>query len=323
MPAPLRRTWLGPAAAIALALAQFRMLYTLLGSDYPRSVAAAFGIVHGKPHWRIYQSRILGPYLVDSLTRVFPSAASAYVFVTIAVLAVAGMVAWRLGDRVAGERGSWRCLLAIHAGFTLLLAHPWLYIWDYFDLLVFVVFVLFVVEKRPTWWFVALCLVGMLNHEIAMFIGLWLAVDGAMKRSWGRAAIGVACVVAGLVMIELLRRSLLVEEIGPIVFADAPKGVGSSFYFVLGHNLREVSVIFLHWDYRVLFLIVLFVLAIPFVAWWVFRRYPEWRSLAIVHVLMLGSLVTFGILIETRVYIVLVPFLALAVTARAAAPRSS
>jgi len=319
----MRRAWVGPTAAIALALAQFRILYMFLGPDYPRSVMAAFGVVHGKPHWRIYQSRILGPYLVDSLTRVFPSAASAYVFVTIAVLAAAGIVAWRVGDRIAGERGSWRCLLAIHAGFAFLLAHPWLYIWDYFDLLVFMLFVLFVVEKRPTWWFVALCLIGMLNHEIAMFIGLWLVVDGVMKRAWLRAGSGVACVVAGLVMIELLRRSLLVEELGPKLFIDAPKDVGKSFYFALGHNLYDAYLIFMHWDYRLLFLIVMFVIAIPFVAWWVFKRYPEWRSLVIVQVLMLGSLVTFGLLIETRVYIVLVPFLALAVTAGAAEPRSS
>jgi hypothetical protein len=322
MPSPVMRPRNAVAASVVLAFAQFRTLYILLGPDYPRSIAAAFGVVHGKPHWRIYQSRILGPYLVDSLSNVLPSSASAYVFVTIAALAACGLVACAIGNRVAGESGAWRCLLMMHGAFTFLLGKPWLYIWDYFDLLVFLAFVLFVVEKRPTWWFVLLCLVGMLNHEIAMFIGLWLVIDGVMHRAWIRAAVGGATVAAGLVLVELLRHALLIEETGPKLFADAPKDLGSSFYFTLPHNLWEASLIVLHWDYRILFLIIVFVLVIPLVAWWLARRNVEWRSLAIVNVLMLGSLVTFGILIESRIYIPLIPLLALSVSA-AAAPRSA
>jgi hypothetical protein len=330
MPAPVMRSRTAVAASLVLALVQFRFLYFILGSDYPGSIAAAFGVVHGRPHWRIYQSRLLGPYLVDSVTHVMPSSASAYVLVTIVTLAIAGLLACRLGNRIAGAPGAWRALLATHAAFAFLLAKPWLYIWDYFDLVVFLVFALFVIEKRPTLWFVLLCLLGMLNHEIAMFVGMWLVIDAVIVRvrgarlPWGRLAAGIGSMVVGLVVVEMLRRALLVEELGPKIFVDAPKGVGSSFYFTLFHNAHDLGLILTHWDYRLLFMIIAFVAALPFVAWWIARRDRALESFAIVNVLMLGSLLAFGLLIESRIYIVLIPMLATAAALTAeAAPRAA
>ena len=313
-------------ASIALALVQYRLIYNILGSDYPRSIMAAFGVVHGRPHWRIYQSRILGPYLLNSLTNVMPGGASAYVLTTIALLVVGGLLACRLGNRIAGEPGAWRALFATHAAFAFLLAKPWLYIWDYYDLVIFLAFTLFVIEKRPTLWFVGLWAAGMINHEIALFIAIWLGVDGVVKRfDWVRIATSVACIIGGLVLIELLRRGLLVEEVGPKMFADAPKGVGSSFYFTLWHNVRDTWSMLTVWDYRLMVLVVPFVAGIPVVAWWVDRREPAWRSLAIVFVLLLGALVTFGLLVEARIYIPVIPLLALgaALTARPADVRAA
>ncbi|MBV8756856.1 MAG: hypothetical protein JO257_06270 [Deltaproteobacteria bacterium] len=309
-------------ASAVLAFVQARMIHAVLGDVYPESVKASFGVVLGQPHWRIYQSRVLGPYLVDSLRHVLPSPVSAFTFVGIVALFVAGLLACRLGNRLAGEQGAWRALLLMHGVFACLLTRPWLYIWDYLDLVVFLAFVVFVVEKRPTWWFAALCLVGMLNHEIAMFIGLWLVIDGVLRRAWVRAGVGVACVAAGLALIDMLRSALLIEETGPKIFVDAPKALGSSFYFTLPHNLWEAGLIVRHWDYRVLFLVIVFVFVLPVIAWWVAQRNAEWRSLALMNVAMLGSLLLFGILIETRIYIVMIPMLVLAISA-AAAPRSA
>lgn len=315
MPPAVMRARTAVIASAVLAFVQARMIYGVLGKDYPESVKASFGVVLGQPHWRIYQSRVLGPYLVDGLRHLFPSPVSAFAFLGLVALFGAGLLACRLGNRVDGARGAWCSLAVTHGAFAFLLAYPWLYIWDYLDLVVFLAFAVFVIENRPTSWFAALCLLGMLNHEIAMFIGVWLAVDGAMKRNWVRAGVGVGCVVVTLVVTELLRRALLVEELGPKLFIDAPKDLGSSFYFTLPRNLHVVGVLFTRWDYRLLFLLVAFVLAVPVVAWWLQKREPAWRSYAIANVLMLGSLLTFGLLIEARIYIVLIPMLALSAAA--------
>jgi hypothetical protein len=303
-------------ASAVLALVQARMIYSVLGKAYPENVKASFGVVLGQPHWRIYQSRVLGPYLVDSLRHVFPGPVSAFAFVGLLALFVAGLLACRVGNRVGGECGAWRALAMTHAVFAFLLAYPWLFIWDYLDLVVFFTFLVLVIEERPTGWFAALCLLGMLNHEIAIVIAMWLVVDGLMKRSWVRAAVGAGCAAAGLVTIELLRSALLVEEIGPKIFLDAPKTHGSSFFIAVPSNLHDLRVVMTHWDYGLSCLTVAFVIAVPAVAWWLLKREHAWRSYVIANVLMLGSLVTFGRMLESRIYVVLIPMLALSAAAR-------
>ncbi len=63
---------------------------------------AEYGVVVGKPHWRIYQSRVLGPYIVQGLSHFFSSQINAHAFFSIVTLAIAGLLAWRLGSRLGG-----------------------------------------------------------------------------------------------------------------------------------------------------------------------------------------------------------------------------
>jgi hypothetical protein len=69
-----RRLTLGPAIsrqakenlfvgllAALCAVAQFRLIAMMFQVWYGRAAEAAYGVVIGMPHWRSYQSRILGP----------------------------------------------------------------------------------------------------------------------------------------------------------------------------------------------------------------------------------------------------------------------
>jgi hypothetical protein len=88
----------GAGLAAFCALAQFRLTIIVFQADYSRSVEAARGVVIGRPHWRIYQSRVLAPYIIQGLSHLFGSYPGGYVVFSIAALAVAGFVAWRLGE---------------------------------------------------------------------------------------------------------------------------------------------------------------------------------------------------------------------------------
>ena len=318
------------ALATALAIAQFRLVMFVFGGEQMgRCIAAARGIVDGTPHWRIYQSRILAPYVINALAQVLPSFSSAYVLFTVAMLTACGLMSARIGDRVAGRAGAVAALLAFHVSFALLLGRPWLYAWDFGDALVFLVLVDLVVAERP--WRAALPVlaVGLFNHEIANFIAIWIAADAVARwlaggrktpLRWQQIAAGLACLIVSFVVVDVVRSALLVEEVGPKLFADAPADMGSSFYFTLGHNLEWLGQIVTHFDYSFSVLVPVLVAAGVAIAVVLGLREPaRLGGLAVMYLAMIASLLTFGVLLETRIYIVLIPLVVL-VSARAVRP---
>src|SRR5207249_2203785 len=130
-------------------------------TQYRILVGGAHGVVTGHPYWRIAQSRLLGPWLVQAMTPLFHSYLGAHVAYSLIAVTVAGVLAWRIGG--------WLGFLTLQFCFTALLSPPWLYVWDYFDLVAFLVFVQFVRAGRPWPWFVGLYAVAILNRDSAQF----------------------------------------------------------------------------------------------------------------------------------------------------------
>ena len=166
-----------------VALVQMRILVLMFGPQYKLSVDAAAGVLRGEPHWRVYQNRLLGPWLVQVASHVFDTFLDAHVFCSVVLLGVSGFVVlWQL-SRIHADTGR---TLAGYFAFALLVVccfqRPWFYIWDCVDLLIFVLFNAFVVRQRSWRWFAALFAVAILNREGAYFIALWMIVDPLVRR---------------------------------------------------------------------------------------------------------------------------------------------
>ncbi len=286
-----------------LALVQFHVIAFVLGGSYGRSVTTAHDVLLGRPHWRVYQSRVLSPYLIDTLTPLFGSFLAAHVFVSIVALILAGLVAWRIGQRLADTRGAVASLLVFHASFALLLSRPWLIAWDYLDALVFLIFLDFVLSGRSWRWFVGLFAIAVFNHEIALFIPVWLVCEAVVRRDRVRGVAGVVSLASGMVILESLRRLLLVQEMGPTIFLDAPSHAGGSFHFRLFDNLARLAMV----DNQML-VVGVFLLGVLAIAGWLAWQDPtRFLGLALMQVALIGSLLTFGVVQETRLYVVLIP----------------
>jgi hypothetical protein len=328
-----RWSWLGAGLALLLAMAQLRLIVMLLRNDYGQLIQAARGVVEGRPHWRVFQNRILGPYAAEALSALFPSYVAAHVSLSIAALAAAGIAAFRLGERAGSRSAGLLALVAFHLGFTLLLALSWIYIWDFITALVFLLFVQFVAAERPWPWIAALAIVGVLNHEIAVFIAGWLVVDPPARWALGRMRVipaapldrlrmlcGALVAAASLVVVERLRTALLVAEIGPEIFPRTARTAGESFHFALGDNLTTLKSL-ASISYGLPQLVPLYVLAAIGLVVSIARRDPRrFVGLSATHLAMIATLLTFGLLLETRLYIVLLPVVALGAVLLTAAP---
>jgi hypothetical protein len=239
------RRWgyvIGVLLATFCAIAQFRLInISFQPSAYLESVQAAQGVLEGRPHWKTFQGRVLGPIIVKGLSVLTGDFVAAHVIFSIAALTLAGFLAWHLGHRhgdnalaisptptieeTQGDvRSALMALAVFEACFAFLVSPPWLYTWDFIDLIVFLIFVDLVLSKARLRWFLLLFAVALWNRDSANFIALYLIVDAlsrfvvARARSpldWRWITAGGGCIVASIVISTALVYILLIEETAP------------------------------------------------------------------------------------------------------------
>jgi hypothetical protein len=320
-------------AAFVLSLAQWRHVAYFFSDCAPscnmrdviRAVQAERGVLEGLPHWRIFQSRLLGPLAEKSLNLLFGhSFFAAHMIVAIVVLTLCGAVMFYAGRAIGGRQNGWSALLAFQTLFALLMTRPWLYIWDYFLVLLMAIFMLLVIRRAPWWSFVLLMSVAFFNHEAALFIGVWMVAQAladawAERRApdWRMLAGGVVGNLAGIVVIEYLRATLLKREIGWEIFNDVARGpsgsFGAYFNFQLTANLEDIYRWLTLVSVDMLFLIPLtLLLTLALAAMLVLRHGARAAGLAVYAVAQVAVLLLFGSPAETRVLLNLAPFLCLA-----------
>lgn len=327
----------GALLAVLLGAGALRAYLLTLPKQFVRSALVAEDIVHGEPPWRMFQSRVLGPYLVHALGSVTHTPpAVVYGFVALALLFAAGFLILELGGKLADPaRPPLTALFAYQALLMLLLPCLWLYAWDLISLVVFVLFNHLVLSAGPRRAFVALFAVAIFNHEIALWIAVWMALDPIVRRMAAprgarppldRAgiALGVAMLAAGAAVIELLRRLLLVREVPPPE-ADALTAHGSEFHLTLARNWDAIAHSFtLAPQDGLQFVVPLFLALVLVLAARLAGLDPRrLGALAIVTAGMVASFLCFGLILETRVLLPLVPFVAMNLAAMRGAPEGA
>lgn len=311
--------------ACLLAMAQIHHILLFFSSALGADIDAAIGVATGHPHWRVYQNRVLGPYLLKGLAGLFSDDyVGSYIFLLAASLVLAGYQAWRIGNKIGGAQTGWFALVLLHLSLTFLFSRTWLYIWDFIGLNVFLAFVEFVVFTRPWYWFTALFAVGILNRDSGQFIALWLVLEPACRWLIRRPlpkrtaatmlAAGILCFVAGGILINYLRTSLLIEEVGFSIIGGTPAGYGPDYFWKLPDNLYLLQHV---WgadlnSILTLSLSITIYLAVMSIAIVLLRRDPaRYMALATTFIIAAASILLFGNLPETRVFIEIIPILLL------------
>lgn len=311
--------------ALLLALIQVHHILLFYAASLNANIDAAIGVTTGHPHWRVYQNRVLGPYLLKGLAGLFSGDyAGAYTALMIAFLALAGYQAWRIGRKVGGDQVGWFALVVLHLAFTFLFAKTWLYLWDLIGLSVFLAFVDLIIHEKPWYWFGALFVVAILNRDSGQLIALWMILEPVCRwltrRPLSRQVsatmmtAGVLCIAAGQWMIDYLRTSLLVEEVGFGIAGGTPSGYGPDYFWNLPNNMALLQHI-LQADSLVNFVTIFLPLAMVmvsvfFVATIIYKE-RRYLALALTFAASLVSLLLFASLTETRVFIELIPLLML------------
>lgn len=216
---------------LVLAIVIHHVRVMVFGDDLRRAILSDLFLLDGKPQWRLFQSRLLGPFAERGFMHATSKSDLGYIVFDLVGFGAALILAWRVGASVVRSRaGALAAMLTMALGVVALFAPDWFFGWDVLGPAFFMAFAwLVVIDAKPIW-IAMLFSVAIWNREDALFIALfmvvqpvaewWCARAGPARPpiDWRRVALGMACIAGGMVLITVLRRLLLVHETGPDLF---------------------------------------------------------------------------------------------------------
>jgi hypothetical protein len=311
-----------------LTMAQFKSIVNNFDSHLGPQIEAAQGVVDGLPHWRLYQSRVLGPYMVHAVKGIIGwSFQQAYAFMMLVWLAIFFTVL------IAVALSLWHSpfiaiAIAASAAFlnTTFMQGLWLYPWDYIDLTIFTLMTWAILQNKPLKIIALIIVVEIFNREAATIIAGWLALDALLemllkrknattdqvKSAKQQLLVGLTLVIISQGTVETLRSTLLVREVGPEIFSDV-KETGPHFELQFWMNLSSLAAVMRSFTNMMLAYNIIFI-AIPIICVIGIRSASrELSRISLLFLILWAFTFTFGLIYETRVWLVFVPYLVLAV----------
>lgn len=285
------------------------------------------GVVEGTPHWVIYQSRVLGPYLVFLINKTFiANSVAAYVIFLMLGLVLSGLLFLKTLSLDFEGSPKYLGFLIFQILFSFSLNNLWLYPWDILSLLLSVVFLYLVVSNAGVKFYVLLFFISIFNRENGLLIALFLCTRAAItflvakygltKTStvvfdWKQFFLGVGLLIFGVLITYVLRTYLLVKEIGPEIFIDSD-GLGGKFlYPFVQYNSGYFANALMLRDGGVSMVIpVLYCCCVYLVFRMCFVKEGRFLPYSLINLSALIAIFVFGRVSETRVFFELIPFFA-------------
>ncbi|PZP33433.1 MAG: hypothetical protein DI603_08690 [Roseateles depolymerans] len=298
-----------------IALCTFKVLMRCHDANLDRFARAAYSVIEGHPDWIAFQNRLLAPYLVLFISKLglsYKTALLGYHAVALWLEVCLLFYVFRARGLEAARAAGW----TIGALFVFLVMQDfWLYSWDGIDLIIFTLLAFGILQGWGPGAFVALFCVGILNRESALFIALFIALDSltfdpARLRlrltNWHRLLVGGMLLLAGAAYTKISRQLLFVSR--PNGLADTEhQTMGNHFW--LFDNLQYLFVRNFSNHHMVDSLAIFGGLA--YFAWHA-RRYDDRQFKCFLMLLaLLANIMIFGVIIETRLLFILIPFAAL------------
>lgn len=295
---------------IMLAILTMDKVIELHATNFQELVDASFGVLNGKPHWIAYQNRLLGPALVyllhiEGLSPM--TALKTFFFIGFIVTVILNFY---LLKKILLSN-SLTLLLIVTLCFSFIaLQHKWLYPWDIVSLFLFSNFCFFAIKNYPTHFFIVLYALALFNRESAYFIILFLLIKNVIDYKFSALLerstyYYTVLFILGYIYTGWIRRTLFIAKMDGQA-DEHIKFQGNHIYFqkniedIIGHDWFS-SIGY----YKLLLLGCFILIVVNFFNSTVKNRW----AIILLFILIILSILHFGLVFETRIYIELIPFL--------------
>lgn len=265
-------------------------------------------ILEGAPHWRAFQNRLLTPWFWSILNNFGLSELSAFIIVSGAML----FCNFYLMTKIYSSSSNFILFLLLLSWLIVfsLLHHDWLYLWDFFDIVLFTVITGIFLGKIRESYLLLIFPIALLNRESALFIPIaYFLFKGNFQNNFPffkakfiylfKAGFTL---ILGALFIKILRDNLFIQQkfgmetllhqtIGNHFYL--PGNVKNLFYYnFLDHNMMlSVSIL----------LIIMLSIYIFFTS-----NKHEDKCLIAFALTYFVNILIFGNMVETRMYYALI-----------------
>ncbi|MCD6115850.1 hypothetical protein J7K93_02450 [bacterium] len=275
------------------------------------------GILHGTPPWRVFQNRLLVPFLAKLISVCcnisIKEASKIFIFILIIFqnFLMYGVMVNISGERRIGLKYS----LVMSGLFLIFQDDRYILLYDYLDIVIFTYLAWLIYQKKPLIHFIILFIISLFNRESALFIPIWLIMDACIfqlrfpfvKFRLFRSLTGVGLLLSGIIFTKLIRdvffKTSMLKEVG----IDAEHSIIGN-HLHLSENIHSII-----WDNffgtDIIVNIFLFCLI-----WFIIYSNLKLRSQDILKyslliVFMLLSNLVFAWITETRIFFNLIPLI--------------
>ena len=147
----------------------FRALYFMHG-DWQDLSDAALGITQGRPHWRAFQNRLLGPYLVLGLDFIFLSYRKSLLLFTAFSILINNFLLYFLLKLLTINNFKSVIFVCAWSFLFLLFQDYWIYTWDMIDIILFTLIYYIILFSENKISMLLLYPLALANREMALFI---------------------------------------------------------------------------------------------------------------------------------------------------------
>jgi len=316
----------GTILSIFLAYFQMWEIIQSFEGNLKLNIDATFGVLNGEPNLRIFQNRILGPYLFKFIMQVSGSGTFMSFLLTIFLLSflmyfLLLLCSYDITKSLSFASG---VIFAAATLSTIFMQGKWIYLWDFIDFIIVTLIIWSWVSKKSILFISFIALIGFFNRELTLIILAWmlfLAVinltiykEGLTNDDFARYKkmffFSISLLVFGVFLIELLRTHLLINSVGSELYKDIIDA-NASYQFKLLENvnrfwgtIENLLVLkftkFQIYNFFILFSFLIFLYGVKV-------KTKSISELSVLALMMLTATILFGNIYESRVWISFTP----------------
>ncbi len=297
---------------IFISIAVYKVLMQIHAVNFELLSGAAHGVLDGKPHWKAYQNRILGPYCVYFISMMGISYSSAMKIYILLMIILQNILFFSLIQKTRTSLGNSLAWVIIYSFFFILVQHRWFYTWDNIDAIIFTLFTYGIFKSKPMCYFVILFCVGILNRETALFIALYIAIDSFHFKSITKFyLISTKKLITGGCLI--LFGIIYTKAIRDFLFIGNPDAFSVKHHELMDNHIyfsKNIEELFYNNIFTVNIINSAFILGSIIYFMYSIKSYVDSQIKALlIYCVIVTNILIFGLINETRTYIILIPFI--------------